>query len=76
MISIINQVSAAGVFTLPGIMRGQLLAGMDPIEAVEYQIVLLFLLTSAGGLAAAGAVYPAARAMSDDRQRLRADRLS
>lgn len=76
MIPIINQMSAAGVITLPGIMTGQLLAGMDPIEAAKYQILLLFLLTGAGGLAAAGAVYMAARSMTDERQRLRYDRLS
>lgn len=75
MIPIINQMSAAGVITLPGIMTGQLLAGMDPMEAVKYQILLLFLLTGAGGLASAGAVYLAARSITDDRQRLRLDRL-
>lgn len=75
MIPIINQMSAAGIITLPGIMTGQLLAGMDPVEAVKYQILLLFLLTGAGGLAAAGAVYLAARAITDERQRLRLDRL-
>lgn len=75
MIPIVNQMSAAGIITLPGIMTGQLLAGMDPIEAAKYQILLLFLLTGAGGLAAAGAVYMAARSMTDDRQRLRSDRL-
>jgi putative ABC transport system permease protein len=75
MIPIINQMSAAGVITLPGIMTGQLLAGMDPVEAAKYQILLLFLLTGAGGLAAAGSVYMAARSMTDERQRLRSDRL-
>lgn len=75
MIPIVNQMSAAGVITLPGIMTGQLLAGMDPVEAAKYQILLLFLLTGAGGMAAAGAVYLAARSLTDDRQRLRADRL-
>ena len=75
MIPIINQMSAAGIITLPGIMTGQLLAGMDPIEAVKYQILLLFLLTGAGGLASAGAVYLAARAVTDKRQRLRTDRM-
>ena len=75
MIPIVNQMSAAGIITLPGIMTGQLLAGMDPMEAVKYQILLLFLLTGAGGLASAGAVYLAARAITDDRQRLRMDRI-
>ena len=36
----VNQMSAAGVITLPGIMTGQILAGLDPVEAVKYQIVI------------------------------------
>ncbi len=76
MIPVINQMSAAGIITLPGTMTGQLLAGMDPLEAVKYQILLLFLLTGAGGLAVAGAVYLAAHAVTDERHRLRVDRLS
>ena len=76
LIPLINQMSAAGIITLPGIMTGQLLAGMDPLDAVKYQILLLFLLTGAGAMAAAGAVYLAARSITDDRQRLRLDRLA
>jgi putative ABC transport system permease protein len=76
LIPLINQMSAAGIITLPGIMTGQLLAGMDPVEAVKYQILLLFLLTGAGAMAAAGAVYLAAGSVTDDRQRLRLDRLA
>jgi putative ABC transport system permease protein len=75
LIPLINQMSAAGIITLPGIMTGQLLAGMDPLEAVKYQILLLFLLTGAGAIAAAGAVALAARSVTDERQRLRLDRL-
>ncbi len=75
MIPIINQMSAAGIITLPGTMTGQLLAGVDPVEAVKYQILLMFLLAGASGLAAVGAVYLAARAITDERHRLRLDRL-
>lgn len=75
LIPIINQMTAAGLITLPGIMTGQILGGMDPLEAAKYQILLLFLLTFAGGLAAAGSVLLATRALGDDRQRLRLDRL-
>ncbi len=75
LIPIINQMSAAGLITLPGIMTGQILGGMDPFEAAKYQILLLFLLTGAGGLAAGASVYLAARALSDERERLRLDRL-
>ena len=75
MIPVANQMSAAGIITLPGIMTGQLLAGMDPIEAVKYQILLMFLLAGASGLASVGAALLAVRALGDDRQRLRVDRL-
>ncbi|QHJ00344.1 iron export ABC transporter permease subunit FetB [Xylophilus rhododendri] len=75
MIPVINQMSAAGLITLPGIMTGQLLAGVDPMEAVKYQILLLFMLTGAGGIAAFGVVALAARSLTDARQRLRLDRL-
>jgi putative ABC transport system permease protein len=75
LIPLINQMSAAGIITLPGIMTGQMLAGMDPVEAVKYQILLLFLLTGAGAMAAAGSVYLAMRSVTDERQRLRTDRL-
>lgn len=74
MIPIVNQMSAAGIITLPGIMTGQLLAGMDPLDAVKYQILLLLLLTGAAGLAAVGVVVLAARGLTDERERLRHDR--
>jgi putative ABC transport system permease protein len=75
MVPTINQMSAAGIVTLPGIMTGQILAGMDPIEAVKYQILLIFLLAGASGLAAVVIAFLAAARMTDDRQRLRLDRL-
>jgi putative ABC transport system permease protein len=76
LLPIINQMAAAGVVTLPGIMTGQILAGMDPLEAAKYQILLIFLLAGGSGLAAVAVVYLAALRLTDDRQRLRLDRLS
>ena len=76
LLPIINQMSAAGIITLPGIMTGQILAGMDPLEAAKYQIVLMFLLSGGSGLAAVAVVYLAATRLSDERQRLRLDRLT
>jgi len=75
LLPIINQMSAAGVITLPGIMTGQILAGLDPMEAVKYQILLMFLLAGASGLAAVAVAFAAMRRLTDDRQRLRLDRL-
>jgi len=72
---VINQMSAAGIVTLPGIMTGQILAGLDPLEAVKYQILLMFLLSGGSGMAAAIAAYAAAWRMTDKRDRLLLDRL-
>jgi putative ABC transport system permease protein len=76
MIPVINQMSAAGVITLPGIMTGQILAGMDAVEAAKYQILLLFLLGGGAGLGALAAVYVATWRITDERDRLRLDRLA
>lgn len=75
MLPIINQMSASGIITLPGLMTGQLIAGMEPMQAVKYQILLMFLLSGGAGLAAVGAVYLAAWRVTDARHRLRLDRL-
>jgi putative ABC transport system permease protein len=76
LVPIINQMSAAGIITLPGIMTGQILTGMDPLEAVKYQILLMFLLAGSSGLTAVGIAFLAAWRLTDARQRLRLDRLS
>ncbi|VFR19539.1 YbbM seven transmembrane helix protein [plant metagenome] len=71
----VNQMTAAGIITLPGIMTGQVLAGMDPMEAAKYQILLMCLLGAGSLLAAVGATSLAVRRLSDTRDRLRLDRL-
>jgi putative ABC transport system permease protein len=75
LLPIVNQMSAAGLITLPGIMTGQIIAGEDPIEAVKYQILLMFLLAGASGLTSLTIAELAMRRLSDSRQRLRLDRL-
>lgn len=50
MIPIINAMMIAGVVSLPGMMTGQLLSGTAPIQAVKYQIVIMFLIASGTAL--------------------------
>lgn len=76
LLPVINQMSAAGIITLPGIMTGQVLAGMDAFAAARYQILLMFILAGASALAAIGSAYLAAYWMTDERHRLRLDRLA
>lgn len=75
LIPIVNQMSAAGIITLPGMMTGQILAGMAPFEAAKYQILILFLLAGATGLGALATTSLAVRRATDDRHRLRLDRI-
>ena len=75
MIPIINAMAAAGVVSLPGMMTGQILAGSPPVEAVKYQILIMFLITSGTGFAVITVLQLIARRMFDARGRLRFDRL-
>ena len=73
---IINAMAATGVVSLPGMMTGQIIAGVDPREAVKYQLLVMFLIGGATGLGVIGAVYASAWRLTDSRHRLRLDRLS
>jgi len=68
--------SAAGLISLPGMMTGQILAGVDPTEAVKYQILIMFLIAGSTALGTLAAVVFAARRLTDSRHRLRLDRLA
>jgi putative ABC transport system permease protein len=56
MIPIINTMLVVGIVSLPGMMTGQLLSGTSPIEAVKYQIIIMFLIASATALCTVGVV--------------------
>ena len=56
MIPILNAMTVAGLVSLPGMMTGQLLAGVEPVQAVKYQIVILFLIASGTALGTVGVV--------------------
>ena len=46
MIPIVNSMMVVGIVSLPGMMTGQILAGVDPLLAVRYQIVIMFLIAA------------------------------
>ncbi len=76
MIPIINSMAAAGLVSLPGMMTGQILSGTSPLEAVKYQILIMFLIASGTGIGTLIAVILGSRRLFDDRHRLRLDRLT
>lgn len=75
MIPVINAMAAAGLVSLPGMMTGQILGGSPPVEAVKYQILIMFLITAGSGFGIICAIRLIERHLFDDRHRLRLDKL-
>ncbi len=46
----INSFLAVGLVSLPGMMTGQILAGVDPIIAVRYQIMVMVMILGSSGI--------------------------
>ncbi len=52
LVPILNAMTVAGIVSLPGMMTGQILAGAPPLQAVRYQIVVMFMIAGASSLGA------------------------
>lgn len=75
LIPTVNGMAAAGLVSLPGMMTGQILAGVEPIEAVKYQLLIMFLIAGGTALGVFASVTFGVKRLTDGRQRLRLDRL-
>lgn len=53
MIPLVNSLLAVGLVSLPGMMTGQILAGTSPLIAARYQIIVMCMVFSSGGISAA-----------------------
>lgn len=51
MIPSINAMMGVGIVFLPGMMTGQILAGVDPLIAIRYQIVVMLMLVASTAMA-------------------------
>ena len=50
MIPKVNTFLAVGLVSLPGMMTGQILSGVDPLVAVRYQIVVMAMIMGSSGI--------------------------
>lgn len=73
MMPIINSMAAAGLVSLPGMMTGQILGGTPPIEAVKYQLLIMFLIAAGTGFGVVSAIWLSRLLLFDKRHRLRLD---
>jgi len=76
MTPIINALAVCGVVSLPGMMTGQILSGSDPLAAVRYQMMIMYLIGAGAGFGSLLTIQLCANRLFDGRERLRLDRLS
>lgn len=75
MMPIVNAMAATGVVALPGMMTGQILAGVDPVEAAKYQVMIMFVIAGSTAMAVVATGLGGVLLLTDNRHRLRLDRL-
>lgn len=71
LVTDIDAVKTVGLISLPGAMTGLLLAGVDPLTAIRYQVVVMYMLLSAVAVAGVVAGRLGTRQLFDDAERLR-----
>jgi putative ABC transport system permease protein len=76
LMPIINAMAATGLVWMPGMMTGQILAGAEPMEAVKYQVLIMFLVTGGTAFGSVSAILGGVYWLTDTRHRLRLDRLA
>lgn len=73
LVPTINAMMVVGIVQLPGMMTGQILAGAAPVQAVRYQVVVMYMIAAAAALTSASATLLAHRAAFTPAQQLRDD---
>jgi putative ABC transport system permease protein len=53
MIPLVNSLLAVGLVSLPGMMTGQILSGVEPLIAVRYQVMVMCMIFGSAGISAA-----------------------
>lgn len=66
----IDSAKTVGLVSLPGMMSGLIFAGVDPIHAIKYQIMVMFMLLSVTSIASVIASYFAYKTYFNDKAQL------
>ena len=66
----IDSAKTMGLVSLPGMMSGLIFAGIDPVKAIMYQILVTFMLLSATSLGSVIACYLAYRSFYNELEQL------
>lgn len=66
----IERAKTVGLVSLPGMMSGLMFAGVDPTEAIRYQIVVMFMLISVTAISSILATYMVYRSFFNEQTQL------
>ncbi|MDU3220917.1 MAG: iron export ABC transporter permease subunit FetB, partial [Streptococcus thermophilus] len=67
----IDSAKTVGLVSLPGMMSGLIFAGVNPVRAIRYQIMVTFMLLSATSLGSVIACYLAYRNFYNEQKQLK-----
>jgi putative ABC transport system permease protein len=67
----IDQTKIVGLIALPGAMTGLIIAGVDPLQAIRYQIIVMFMWLGSASIAGLVSARLMVRELFDDAHRLR-----
>lgn len=70
LIPTLDSAKTVGLVNLPGMMCGLIFAGIDPVKAIKYQIMVTFMLFSTASLSTITACYLAYRRFYHQREQL------
>lgn len=70
MLPSINALMIVGVVQLPGMMSGQILSGVDPIQAINYQIVVMYMIAASAAFTSYAILFQSYRKFFTSREQL------
>ena len=70
LIPTVDSAKTVGLVSLPGMMSGLIFAGIDPVKAIKYQIMVTFMLLSTASLSTIIACYLTYRKFYNARHQL------
>jgi putative ABC transport system permease protein len=70
LVPTVDSTRVVGLISLPGTMTGLIIAGVDPLQAIRYQIIVMYMLLAAWAVSALVTARAAQGSLFDDAQRL------
>lgn len=70
MMPTIDSAKTMGIVALPGMMTGLILAGVSPLDAIKYQIMVIFMILSTTTISSVIAIYLSYKVFYNERKQL------